>query len=356
MKDITVLLTACNISIAFGRIDCFRGISERNVRVIGVDSSEFGAGSKMVDKFYKVPQADSSDYLLKMFEICKNERVDVIVPATDEEVMILSKEKEKFGEINTKIIASKPDTVEKSGDKGLFLKSLVEMGIPSAKFRVPKSIEELDRMCKELGYPEKPVVFKPRKGRGNRGFRLIKSDIDKKDILLNQKPGVPHTTLEDLKGSLSGKPGEEFPKAVLMEYLTGKEYSVDVLAKDGEVLAVVPKIRVLPAPGLSLIAEVEMNDEVIDKVKEICKAFGFDYNINIQLKYSEDGKLYPYEINPRVAATTALCKKAGANVVYYGVKMALGEEIPKAEVKDGMRMVRYYMEQYEDAQDKGSNF
>jgi hypothetical protein len=54
----------------------------------------------------------------------------------------------------------------------------------------------------------------------------------------------------------------------------------------------------------------------------------------------------PFDFNPRVAASVAFCSAAGANLIYFALKMALGEEIPKIEVKDGVMMFRYFKELY----------
>ena len=45
-----------------------------------------------------------------------------------------------------------------------------------------------------------------------------------------------------------------------------------------------------------------------------------------------------------------LCAAAGANIAYYAVKMALGEEIPRVQVKNHVRMLRYYREFFRSPQ------
>jgi predicted ATP-grasp superfamily ATP-dependent carboligase len=53
-----------------------------------------------------------------------------------------------------------------------------------------------------------------------------------------------------------------------------------------------------------------------------------------------------YDINPRGGTSLILCAAAGANIAYYAVKMALGEEIPRVPVRDGVQMLRYYKEYF----------
>jgi carbamoylphosphate synthase large subunit len=61
---------------------------------------------------------------------------------------------------------------------------------------------------------------------------------------------------------------------------------------------------------------------------------------------NDDGVPLPFDFNPRIAASTAFCSAAGANLIYYALKMALGEEVPDVNVKDKVMMLRYFKELY----------
>ena len=133
---------------------------------------------------------------------------------------------------------------------------------------------------------------------------------------------------------------------VVSEYLTGGEYSVDALARNGVSLYVVPKRRIVTAPGPTLVSVVEKNDAVAEVVRDVIEALGFDYNVNIQLKYSESGVPVPFEANPRIAGSIASCTAAGVNLLYYAIKLALGEEVPTRRVKYGTMMIRHLQETF----------
>lgn len=345
MKDLNVLLTACNGLITPSQIDCIREVTERKITIIGVDMSEVGPGTYMVDHFVKVPSADSEHYITHIESICIAYEVDLIIAKSDEEAKELSRHKDRLKSKGVTIMTNDFLMHVMAADKGNFLQHLRNENLPCAKFRIPESLKQFKEHCKELGYPDKSVVMKPRLGRGNRGMRIIQSSVAKGDLLLNHKPGSSLATLEDIVEALSSPEINSFPEIVLMEYLPGKEYSVDVLLKDGEVLYAIPKVRVMPAPGLSIMGEVDMNEDVINAVKDICKVYNFNHIINIQFRYSDDNKLYPYEINTRVAASIAACNAAGVNLLYLGMKNALGEDIDTdLQVKDGTKMIRYYKE------------
>ena len=346
LKDLTVVLTACNGLISPSQIAGLKSVTERNIRIIGTDAQTQGAGSKLVDDFVQVPNGNDSTYTDSIYRICASEGVDAVLPASDLEVHSLSAEKDRFQEIGTTVVANNHSVVDRAGDKGKFLEYISAQGLPCAGYRIPKDISAFRTACHELGYPDHPVVMKPRFARGNRGMRIIKSDINKGDLLLNEKPGQPYTTLEHAAEALTSPGLDSFPSLVVMEYLPGTEYSVDVLAEEGNPLIMVPKRRVETAPGLSVIGEVDLNRTVIEAVADICTTFGFKYNVNIQLRKGRDGCLYPYEVNPRIAASIDACRHAGANLLYYGIKLAIGEEIPEVSLTDGLRMIRYYEAHY----------
>jgi len=111
MKDITILLTACNGLITPSQIDCMRDVTERKITIIGVDMSDVGPGTHMVDKFIKIPGASAGGYADILYLICKENNVDLIIPKSDEEAIELSKHKSKFDIIHTSIMTNEYDII-----------------------------------------------------------------------------------------------------------------------------------------------------------------------------------------------------------------------------------------------------
>ena len=69
-----------------------------------------------------------------------------------------------------------------------------------------------------------------------------------------------------------------------------------------------------------------------------------DGNIGFDFLFDENGKPVLTDLNPRVTATVVLFKQAGLNLPYLRIKQLLGEELPKCEVVDGVKMKRRYIE------------
>ncbi|MFW6122543.1 MAG: ATP-grasp domain-containing protein [Petrotogales bacterium] len=342
VKDLNVIVTAGGAPGAPGIIKSLRLNGERNINIVSTDMNPESVGLFMADKAYTVPPGTDPEYVSQMLEIAEKEDIDVILPLSTYELMSLSKNKEKFDKIGTKVCVSDPEPLGIANNKGKLYNFLKRNGIPVPESIIIEDFKQLENSAYKLGYPEVPVCIKPQVGKGSRGFRVIRGDVDKFDIYLNYKPDSTITTLYDLLLTLEG--AEPFPKLVMTEYLPGKEYSVDLLVRNGKSLVTVPRSRDGIKLGISFIGTVENNPDVARMAEQIVDAIGLDYNINLQLKYSVDGSPKIIEINPRVSGTIILCTGAGVNMPYLGVKMALGEDIPKIGPEFGTKMIRYWEE------------
>jgi len=342
MRDITVLVTASGAPGAPGIIKSLRLNGERKIRIVTTDMNPESYGLFVAERGYVVPPGASTEYIPRMLEIAEKEEVDVLLPLSTYELMPLSKNKAKFERVGTKVMVSDPKPLEIAINKGKLYEFLRKKEIPTPDAIMVNSLAEFERAVFKLGYPDVPVCVKPQISKGGRGFRILKKDVDKVDLLINYKPDNTITTLEDIISIL--EIANPFPKLVVMEYLPGKEYSVDLLVKEGEPLITIPRSRDLTKLGISFIGTVEDNKEIREMANKIVRAIGLDYNINLQLKYSSEGIPKIIEVNPRVSGTIVLCTGAGVNMPYLGVKMALGEEIPQIKPKYGTKMIRYWDE------------
>lgn len=346
MKKIKVLITGAGAPGAPGIIKSLRNNFEREIEIIGVDMNKQAVGFTMVDKSYIVPKANDPLFIEKVLEIAIKENVNVIQPLVTKELFEFSKNIKLFDEKGIKVSVDTYENLLISNDKGKLIKIMSENGLETPEYKIVKTYEEFLNSLDELGYPQKPVCFKPTIANGSRGFRIISSDIDKKSLLFDYKPNSTYISYEEIKEIL--KDGK-FPELIVMEYLPGEEYSVDTLACNGKTLYAIPRLRTRMNGGISTGGIVELNNEIIEYSTEIIKLLKLNGNIGIQVKKSIDGKFKILEINPRVQGTIVLCSAAGINLPYYGIKLALGEDIPKKEINWNTSMTRYWEEVYYDS-------
>lgn len=340
MKDCTVILTCCGGLVIPGMLQSLKSVTERRVRVVGVDMKETAVGAYLVDKFYTVPSGNSPAYINAMLDVATSEEVNVILPTSHEESLALARHRQIFEEKGIKVAVSDYEVLKRAYHKGDCYRFLKDKNLPCPRYYTVGSVEEFREAAGALGFPGHPVVVKPPLNRGGRGVRVL-VPYGARESLLTEKPGSLEMNFDIMLEVLQE---EGFPELIMMEYLPGEYYSVDLLTKNGLSLYVVPKVRIEGTPSQTLVGEVRRNLEVEKAAADICRAFNFNYNINIEMKYSREGNPIPYDLNPRVAASVAFCTAAGANLLYFAVKLALGEKIPEVDINDGVKMFRYFRE------------
>ena len=344
-SDARLLLTGAGAPGASGILRSLER-SGFDLEVVGVDMDSDAYGFALVDESYTVPAGTDDGYLERVRELVGREEIDVVLPLTTAELEPLSRAKADFADRGVTVMVSDPDALETANDKGRLYADLAERGFDAApEFERVDTREAFVDAVSRLGYPDRPVCFKRPVASGMRGFRILDPTVDRADILLNEKPHSAVTTLEDVLVVL--EEADSFPELVVMEYLPGTEYSVDVVSTGEAVPAVVPRSRERTRAGISFAGTVEQNDELIAAAREITTTLGLEYNANLQFRYDADGVPKLIEINPRVSGTIVMCTGAGANMPALGVKHALGYDLEPPEVAWGTSMRRFWQEVFE---------
>ena len=203
MRDITLLLTAAGAPATPGIASCFRKIGERNIRLIGTDMKSDPTIEQYVDKCYFAPAATDPGYVDRLLEICRLEKVDVVIPGISDELLPLCLREQEFRTIGTKVSVSNEKSIKICTNKLKFYNFLKNNDIKIPKFYPVHNVEDFDRAVTLLGYPEKKVCLKATVSSGSRGVRIIDSGKSRADILFGEKPNSLYTSFEDLRSILT---------------------------------------------------------------------------------------------------------------------------------------------------------
>lgn len=344
MRDITVLMTGCGAPGAHGIIKCLRKNGERNIRIIGVDMNENAGARDMVDVFDLVPPAASDDFIDAVLAICKAEKVDVVLPIVTRELMKFSLNRDRFEAVGTKVSVMKPETLEIVNNKAHLLTALKDAGIPTPEFIVAHTADEVEAACYSLGFPNGPVCVKCAVGNGSRGVRILDFTVSKYDLFFNQKPNSMYISFSELMETLRER--DEIPEMLVMEFLPGVEYSVDIIMQQGLPHGVVIRrgLSVLTSNMMSLV--IEDNADIAEYAIHAAQAVGADGNFGFDLLLNREGEPRIIEMNPRLTGGVVACSAAGVNLPYLGVKQMLGESFPSCLPVYGTRMFRRYQERF----------
>ena len=337
MDDITVLITGSGAPGIQGTIYSLKNnFDKRNIQIIGTDIRVDVVGAYLCDAFYQITRPEKPKYLEQLLSICAYENVDVVIPQNTTELSVLANNKSLFQNNGTEVLVSDPNCIAVANNKYQLLLLAEQKGIPTPKFFQVTTFDNLENAAKELGWPKNPIVIKPPASNGMRGVRIIDESFDRKKLFYEEKPTTLYLKMNNLYEILRAS----FAPLLVMEYLPGDEFTVDVLKTDE--YCIVPRRRNRIQSGITFYGTVEKRDDIIQYSKRLSTVLGSEYAFGFQFKEDEDGVPKLLECNPRVQGTMVLSTFAGANIIYGAVKQSLNEPVPEFQVDWNTKILRYW--------------
>lgn len=315
-----ILVTGAGGSASYNFIKSLRENSNKEkFYIVGVDTSKYHIELSPLDKRYVVPPYSSKEYIKKINEIIKKEKINFVHLQPDGEMNFVSKNRNK---IKAKTFLPKHKTIELCQDKMKFNSFLKDRNIvPEAYFI--DSPDSLKKAFKQLKKNNEKVWVRAIRGAGSKAALPVKK-------INHASAWIEYWT--DMKGLGYG----DF---MISEFLPGKEYAFQSVWNNGDMLMSQTRERIeyifgnLTPSGQSSspsVAKTVNNDEVNSIVEEAIKEID-PYASGIfcaDLKTDSKGKIKIIEINAgRFFTTSYFFSKAGINMPYYFVKLGMGEKI-----------------------------
>ncbi|HZO48627.1 MAG TPA: ATP-grasp domain-containing protein [Gaiellaceae bacterium] len=334
LPPITVVVTASGAPGTAALLRALRENGEREVRLVGTDMSERSVGRVLCDAFHLVPPGSDPGFADAIRTIVEREGADCVLPQSSFDLQGLAEHRDSFP---VPVLVSGADTIRRSNDKAESYALLHRLGIPAPAFRRVRGAAAVETAARELGYPERPVCFKPVFSSGSRGFRVLDPAVDRAHQLLHERPGSVALRLEEAVELL---PAEGGPDLLVMELATGGERTIDGIADGRRVLLGHPKTRESMRAGLAMYFVTLADDALMEIADRIVAALEIEHFFNIQLVGE-----HVIEINPRIST---IVYQEDLNLPYLGVKRALGEvsaeELARlrSRVRPGRTALRYF--------------
>ena len=310
----TILLTGAG---GAGTIFIIKELKKK-YRIIAVDMNKYAVGLYLADKGYILPSCTDRRYLKKLDQIVKKEKVDVIIPLIDEELLAITRYYKNKN--NPKVLLPKENFIKLCLNKWKLMNALTKAKIPCPKTYLLKSFNQFPKNLF-------PGIIKPIRSRGSRGFRYLSNQNDLEKYLQNN-----NYKKEDL---------------LIQEAVEGTEFTISVVvSKQGEVLSVVSK-EVIFKKGITKIAVTRYNQKISEICQKIQQKFGANGPFNVQLIMDKKTNLPKiFEINPRFSTTVALTMRAGVNEVALLIERLFNKKVPKPKFKKNLVMIRYEEQYY----------
>jgi hypothetical protein len=282
MKKLNILVFPCGSEVG---LEIYRSISySRHLNIFGASSVD--DHGKFVYKNYigGLPFINSAQIIPQLKKIIVKFKIDAIYPTMD---MVIWKLKKHETELDCKVIASKVKTA------ALCLSKRKIYAAFSGKIKTPKIYSSIKEIKKY------PVFLKPDVGYGSRQAVKLNSGIEAK-LVTRQ---------------LAGK------KYLLLEYLSGEEYTVDCFTnRNRELLYIGPRLRRRITNGISV------NTSPVVKTPDfsrLAKIINQELNLRgawfFQVKRDNHNRLTLLEVATRLGGSSALNRMKGVNFALLSI-------------------------------------
>ena len=269
------------------------------------------AACNVSDRFFKVNRVTDTKYIPELLELCKKERIKMVVPTIDTELLVLAKNKQLLKSKGIEAIISDESFVSICRDKRMTNRFFAEHSI-----LVPREVDK-----NNLSFP---LFIKPFDG-----------SLSVDTFLINRKEELTeyHLTNERL---------------LFMEYINKEEYdeyTVDIyFGKDYTIKCIVPRKRIWVRAGEVNKALSQKNCIVNFLKKRLGKIDGAVGCLTLQVFLNKQSdKIIGIEINARFGGGYPLSYLAGANFPKWLIQeYFLNESISYTEEwENNLLMLRY---------------
>jgi predicted ATP-grasp superfamily ATP-dependent carboligase len=262
--------------------------------------------------FGDLPMVGEPDFVPKLNAIIDELQVKFIIPAHDSVVLALAQAKSR-GELHCDVITSPADTCDIARSK----KKTYE--VLTGVIETPRIYESADTLSPQ----DYPVFLKPEVGQGSKGTHKA-------------------TVSEQVAFYLS-----EDPTLMILEYLPGKEYTVDCFTdRHGELRFAEGRERIRISNGISVSSASVADDRFQELAEKINSKIVFRGVWFFQVKERLDGELVLMEIAPRIAGTMGLVRAKGINMALLSLFDAMDYDVDIFENKYAMTIDRALQNSY----------
>lgn len=315
MRNVNILFTSAGRRVSL--IQHFKD-TLRNMNISGTivtaDMQKNAPASFIGDVKEIVPCATDPRYIDTLMRICSKHSIQLLIPLIDTELNVLSIYKKEFMAIGVIVLVSSPQVNEICFDKRNTYKFFTDIGVDTPKiFNQDQELADGDLRF--------PLFLKPANGSCSVGATKIR---DKRELQFFK---------------------DYIPNAIIQEYISGAEYTLDILADfSGKVRSVVPRLRIETRAGEVSKGITIKDAAIIAAGKKVVEALpGAVGCITVQCFKTLDEGLKFIEINPRFGGGFPLAIRAGADFPRWIIEMLLGisSDFAIDEWQEDIVMLRY---------------
>ena len=288
-------------------------LGQLDYRIVGTDIDANSSGFSLVDHAHRVPRADAPGYLPAVLEICRQYGARALFHGSEPEMYAFDRHRAEIEATGLYLPVNRSDVLAVCRNKNETMRFLDAHGFPAPRAWAAATMADFDAVDRF------PVVLKPAVGGGGSANVMIAQDQDELRALGRCliRSAAPVAVQEYV-----GTPDAEFTVGVLFGADGTLINSIGIRRIISTALSVrlrVPNRTDRTDLGVTLVissgvsqGEVGRWPEATAQCERIARALGPNAPVNIQCRLV-NGRVVPFEINPRFSGTTSLRAMAGYN-------------------------------------------
>ena len=293
----------------------FKEVIGEDGNIVATDMQLSAPALTVADVKIQVPRVYAEDYIPKTLEICKEQKIDILISLNDLELPILSKCKADFEALGVKVIVSAPNVIDVCFDKYKTARFIESLGLRTPKTYVTYNEAVAAIKAGELKFP---LILKPRWGSGSIGLEFV-DDLEELEM-------VYQLDRKKVMKSILATASVDDNFLLIQEVIKGPEYGLDI-ANDlkGEYRGVSVKQKLAMRSGETDKAITVDNVKIREIGATIGKALKHIGNLDCDV-LERDGEYYVLELNPRFGGGYPFSQEAGVNMPKAIVAWVKGED------------------------------
>jgi biotin carboxylase len=330
-----IVVTGAGGSAAANFVHSLR-LAPEPFHVVGTDTSKFHLELAPVDTRYLLPPADNPGYLDELNAVVDAERVELVHPQPEQEVLALAREHER---VKAATFLPSAETVSLCQDKAAFAERMSGAGLPTPRFLRPDSEDALRDATASILEGRERAWVRAVRGAGARASLPVSS--------AEQAAAWVRYWVETR--------GLEVADFMVSEFLPGREFAFQSVWRDGVLVTSAARERLEYVFGHLMPSGQSSSPSVArtvrrDDVNELASAavLAADPRATgvfcVDLKEDEGGRPLITEINAgRFFTTSNFLAEAGANMPYEYVRLACGEDVDGLPAYDAVEEGLYWV-------------
>jgi carbamoyl-phosphate synthase large subunit len=313
-QALTILI--CSAGSRCQLIKCFREAGEElglKLRILACDPAPgLSPACHLADESFEIPSGDEPGFLAALEEICRREKVALLLPTVDSDLLALSEGRAKLETTGAWVVISAPSVVRLARDKMHTAETLAAGGIT-----VPHTVL-LGEFMHTPGRLSWPVIAKPIAGTSSVG--LIKPRL-REELRPIADQGY-----------------------IVQEMWRGREFTVNVyFDRSGALRCAVPHWRMETRTGVVIKARTEQVAALHEAAQKLAAILpGATGPLCFQAIVNAEGAAGVFELNARIGGGYPLTHQAGAKFVRWLLEEAAGLPLTASDYfRDGLTMLCY---------------